>query len=260
MTAGEVLYTTLRVEQRGPAAWLVLNRPERRNPLDLAASSELCHALDGARADDAVRVVVLAGEGKAFSAGGNLAGVVEPPPGIAPRGFVELLLALGALGKPSIARVHGAALGGGLGLAVACDITLAAEDASLGTPEVDLGLFPMMIMPILLRAAPRKPLLEAMLTGGRFDARTAERWGLLTRVVAPVDLDAEVERLVATLASKSPSALRLGLEAYWGQMDRPLREALPYLEQMLGTIAATDDAREGIAAFLEKRAPRWTGK
>lgn len=253
-------YTTIRYEVRGPAAWLVLDRPERRNPLDHAATSELCHALARAQADDTVRVVVLSGEGKGFSAGGNLGGALGPPEGVPAKDFVDLLVALADLGKPSIARVHGAAMGGGLGLAVACDVTLVAEDAKLGTPEIDVGLFPMMIMAVLLRAAPRKPLLEHMLTGERIDPRTAERWGLVTRVVAPAALDAEVERVAAAIAAKSPSSLRLGLEAYWGQLDRPYREALPYLRDMLGRIASTDDAREGITAFLEKRPPNWTGK
>lgn len=250
---------TIRYDVRGPAAWIVLNRPERRNPLDLASTTEMCEALATAKADDTVRAVVLAGEGKIFSAGGNLGGhgLAE---GVQPKDFVALLEALADLGKPSIARVHGAAMGGGLGLAVACDLTLVAEDAKLGTPEIDVGLFPMMIMAILLRAAPRKPLLEKMLTGERIDPRTAERWGLVTRVVPTNDLDAEVERVVAALAAKSPSSLRLGLEAYWGQMDKPYREALPYLREMLGRIASTDDAREGVTAFLEKRAPVWTGK
>jgi enoyl-CoA hydratase/carnithine racemase len=253
-------YSTIRYEQKGAAAWLVMNRPERRNPLDLAATSELCAALEQAKADPAVRAVVLAGEGKVFCAGGSLGGMTAGAGDVPARDFVDLLLALTELGKPTIARVHGAAMGGGLGLAVACDVTLAAEDGKLGTPEIDVGLFPMMIMAVLLRAAPRKPLLEMMLTGAKIDARTAERWGLVTRVVAPEALDAEVERVVTALAGKSPSSLRLGLEAYYGQMDRPYREALPYLQEMLGKIAATDDAREGIAAFLEKRAPAWTGK
>jgi enoyl-CoA hydratase/carnithine racemase len=237
-----------------------MNRPERRNPLDLAATSELCAALEQAKADPAVRAVVLAGEGKAFCAGGSLGGMAAGADSVPVRDFVQLLLAFTELGKPTIARVHGAAMGGGLGLAVACDITLAAEDCKLGTPEIDVGLFPMMIMAVLLRAGPRKPVLEMMLTGGKIDARTAERWGLVTRVVAPEALDAEVERVVAALAGKSPSSLRLGLQAYYGQLDRTYRDALPYLQQMLGHIAGTDDAREGIAAFLEKRTPAWTGK
>ena len=247
---------TIRYEVRGAAAWVVMNRPERRNPLDLAATSELCAAFERAKADDAVRAIVLTGEGKAFSAGGNLGGMTTGSDDVPPRDFSELLVAMTEIGKPTIARVQGAAMGGGLGLAVACDITLAADDVKLGTPEIDVGLFPMMIMAVLLRAAPRKPLLEMMLTGQRIDALTAERWGLLTRAV-PADA---VERVVAAIASKSPSSLRLGLQAYFGQMDRPLREALPYLQDMLGKIAVTDDAREGITAFLQKRAPQWTGK
>jgi methylglutaconyl-CoA hydratase len=253
-------YSTIRYEVREAAAWLVLNRPERRNPLGPVVTAELCHALERARGDEAVRAVVLAGEGKVFSAGGDLGGMTALPEGVPARDFVELLQAMTRLGKPTIARVHGAAMGGGLGLAVACDITLAAEDAKLGTPEVDLGLFPMMIMAVLLRAAPRKPVLEMMLTGGRIEAREAVRLGLVTRVVAAEALDAEVERVVSSIAGKSPVALRLGLEAYWHQLDQPYGEALPYLREMLGRIVSTDDAREGIQAFLEKRAPHWSGR
>ncbi|MBI2894639.1 MAG: enoyl-CoA hydratase/isomerase family protein [Deltaproteobacteria bacterium] len=253
-------YTAIRAENRGPAAWLILDRPERRNPLGPAVTAELCHALEAAREDPAVRVVVLAGEGKVFSAGGDLGGMGSLPEGVPARDFVELLLAMTRLGKPTIARVHGAAMGGGLGLAVACDVTLVAEDCRLGTPEIDVGLFPMMIMAVLLRAAPRKPILEMMLTGARIDAREAARLGLVTRAVPPGELDAEVDRLVAALAAKSPSSLRLGLEAYHGQLDLHYAEALPYLRDMLGRIVGTDDAREGIQAFLEKRPPRWSGR
>ena len=250
-------YRTLRVERRGPAAWIVLAQPERRNALGPAAIAELAHALEGAAQDAAVRAVVLAADGKVFSAGGDLGGGVGPGEGVPARDFVQLLERMTTLGKPTIARVHGAAMGGGFGLAVACDLTVAAEDAKLGTPEIDVGLFPMMIMAILFRAGPRKRLLEMMLTGGRIDARTAEQWGLVTRAVPAAELDAEVERLVAAIASKSASSIRLGLQAYWGQMDRPLRDALPYLRDMLAKVASTDDAREGITAFLEKREPRW---
>ncbi len=252
-------YEAILAERRGPAAWITLNRPERRNALGPTILAELHDALGAAREDGAARVVVLTGAGKGFSAGGDLAGFVGGST-LPPRSFPDVVRALRTLGKPSIARVHGAAMGGGLGLAAACDVVLADEDAKLGTPEIDHGLFPMMIMPILLRGAPRRKVLEMMLTGARIDGRTAEAWGIVTRAVPAGRLDEEVDRAVAALSAKSPAAMRIGLEAFHAQTDMDEADALPYLEGMLAKVIATEDAQEGIRAFLEKRDPVWKGR
>jgi enoyl-CoA hydratase/carnithine racemase len=159
-----------------------------------------------------------------------------------------------------VARVNGHAMGGGLGLVAASTFAVASTEARLGTPEIDVGLFPMMIMAVLAKHVPRRRLLEMMLFGEKLSAEEAARLGLVNRAVAPGELDAEVRRITDAVASKSPSTVRLGLRAFAAQDDMDLEAALPMLRGRLAECLATDDAREGLMAFLEKRTPKWTGK
>jgi enoyl-CoA hydratase/carnithine racemase len=253
-------YERIKVAREGAVETIVLSYPQRANAIGPRMIGELCHALEGARAAAEVRVIVLTGEGKAFCAGGDFAQMS----GAAGEGWVgdyaELLLALARTDKPVVARVNGNAFGGGLGMVAASTFAIASTDARLGTPEVDVGLFPMMIMAMLARVMPRKRLLEMMLLGQKLEATEAASLGLLNRAVPPDRLDAEVKALVDAVASKSPSALRLGLRAFAAQDDMDLDQALPLLRERLAECLATDDAREGLAAFLEKRAAQWKGK
>jgi enoyl-CoA hydratase/carnithine racemase len=263
MAYSEILY-----EVRGAVARLTLNRPEKRNPLGPTTIGELLHALETARGDEAVRVIVLTGAGKVFSAGGDLASMggggtpLQATGGAAtrPGTFVDLNLALTRVGKPTIALVNGHALAGGLGLVVACDVAIAADDAQLGTPEINVGLWPMMIMATIFRNVPRKRGLELVMTGDKISAAEAASMGLITRAVPRDQLEAEVDALAQKLASKSPAVMRLGLEAFYRVQDLELEPALRHLEQQLVAVLATEDAREGLTAFLEKRAPSWKGR
>jgi enoyl-CoA hydratase/carnithine racemase len=159
-----------------------------------------------------------------------------------------------------VARVNGHALGGGLGLVAACTFAAASTDAELGTPEIHVGLYPMIIMAVLARHVPRRRLVAMSLMGEKFGAEEAVQIGLLNSVVAPDQLDAEVRRFTDAIASKSPIVVRLGLRATAAQESLGLDEALPMLRRSLAEVLATDDCREGLTAFREKRAPRWTGK
>ncbi len=261
-------YTEIEYQVAGHVARLTLNRPEKRNPIGPTTVGELLHALDAAKSDAEVRVVVLTGAGKVFSAGGDLSsmggGGVPLTAGQSantiPGTFVDLNLALVHLGKPTVARVQGHALAGGLGLVVACDIAIAAEEAQFATPEVNVGLWPMMIMATIFRAVPRKRGLELIMTGERVSASDAERIGLITRSVPAARLDEEVDRVVAVLVGKSPAVMRLGRDAFYATADMDLEPALRHLEQQLMAVLGTDDAKEGLMAFLEKRAPVWQGK
>jgi enoyl-CoA hydratase/carnithine racemase len=263
MSYSEILYDT-----RGPVARITLNRPERRNPIGPTTVGELLHALEAAKADDAVRVVVLTGAGKVFSAGGDLSSMggggtpLAASSGSTTRSgtFVDLNLALTRLGKPSIAMVNGHALAGGLGLVVACDVAIAADDAQLGTPEINVGLWPMMIMATIFRNVPRKQGLELIMTGDKISAAQAAAMGLITRVVPKEQLEAEVEALANKLAGKSPAVMRLGLTAFYDTQDMALEPALRHLQEQLVAVLGTEDAREGLTAFLEKRAPVWKGR
>jgi enoyl-CoA hydratase/carnithine racemase len=162
--------------------------------------------------------------------------------------------------KPIVAKVNGHAMGGGLGLVAASTFAVASSEAQLGTPEINVGLFPMMIMAVLARVVPRRHLLKMMLLGERFDAQHALALGIVNGVVAPADLDAATKKLTDAIASKSPLTTKLGLRAFAAQDDLDLDKALPLLRDRLVEVASTADAREGLMAFMEKRQPQWTGR
>lgn len=254
-------FEKILAEKAGPAYRVTLNVPDRRNAIGPQMTNELLHALDAAASDAEVRVVVLTGAGKAFSAGGDfqqMTGAADaerlPPKG----DYADLLLAMTRFEKPIVAKVNGHAMGGGLGLVAASHFALAHPEAKLGTPEIDVGLFPFMIMAVLARVMPRRALLEMMLRGQRLSAEDAARAGIVTRVSA--DLDAETDALCADLARRAPVATRLGLRAWAAQAEMDLERALPMLREKLFECLGTDDAREGLTAFMQKREPKWTGK
>ena len=263
-------YSELLYQVDKGVALITLNRPERRNPIGPSTVGELLHALQTAKDDPAVRVVVLTGAGKVFSAGGDLSQMggggtplkaVETENRLAGT-FVDLNLMLAGkgLGKPTIAKVNGHAMAGGLGLVVACDIALAADDAQFATPEINVGLWPMMIMATIFRNVPRKKAMELLLTGDRIDAATAERFGLITRVVPRDRLDAEVAALCDKIVGKSPLVMGMGLDAFHYMQDLDFEPALRHLEGELTRVLTTEDAGEGLMAFLNKRPPVWKGR
>ncbi|MEZ4255904.1 MAG: enoyl-CoA hydratase-related protein [Polyangiales bacterium] len=258
-------YRTLKVRDEGAVRTIALDVPARKNALGPELINELLWALDDAKDDDAVRVVVLTGEGGAFSAGADLKALggdgSDDAERLALKGdFADLLLRFPAMGKPTIARVMGVAFGGGVGLVASTDFAIAAESAVLGTPEIKRGFFPMMIMAVLARVVPRRRLLEMMLLGEKLTATEAERVGLVSRVVPDAELDRAVADLATKLAALSPTALGHGLRAYHRQSDLALAEAVPELRDALFALLGTEDAQEGIRAFFEKREPVWTGK
>jgi enoyl-CoA hydratase/carnithine racemase len=257
----------VRYEVEGAVARATIDRPERRNSMSFDVMEGLRRAVAQARADDDVRVLVLTGAGdKAFCAGADLGGggiaQAEDAAGAHEgRGVLaDLFGDLWSLGKPTIARVRGYALAGGFGLALACDFVVASDDAQFGTPEVNVGLWPYMITVPLLRSMPPKRALELMMTGRRVDAAEAERIGFVTRVVPVGELDGAVDELAATLASKSPLIMRWGRQSFYRVLDMSPDEALAYLQAMLTVTSASEDTAEGVAAFAEKREPKWKGR
>ena len=249
---------------KNAVATVTIADPERRNPLSLATMRELTDAVRRAGVDDAVRVIILTGAGdRAFSAGGDLAGgfVDSPLADHQSRGILaDLFRAMRTNPKPIVGRINGVALGGGFGVAAACDITIASETARFGTPEINLGLWPMMISTVLLPLVPRKQLLEMMLLGKVIDATQARELGIVTRVVPADGLDAAVAEIVDQLRGKSPAALALGKSSFYAMEGMDVDTALDHLHIGLTAVSFTEDAAEGVQAFLEKRPAEWKGR
>ena len=239
---------------------LTINRPQQRNALSAAVVQQLQRWISEADADPAVRALVITGAGdRVFSAGGDLSSIGEGAVAAhdGRRAYGSLLLSLQACRKPSIARVNGHALAGGLGLVLACDLAVAADDVELGTPEIDVGLFPMMLMALLQRHLGRKRALELVLTGERLSAFKALELGLLNRAVPRAELDGATFALAQALCGKSQATLALGRRAFYTAEDLPLAQALEYLAAQLSLNVTLEDAAEGVTAFLEKRKPQW---
>jgi enoyl-CoA hydratase len=246
-------------------ATLTLNRPERRNALSPQLMQDLLTRLGQVKRDPQVRAVVLAAAGeRAWCAGGDLGGA-QGGDGLlalhdARQIFVDVIEAMNGLGKPIVAAVHAAVRGGGVGLMLACDLVVSSEKASFGTPEIRVGLFPMMIMALIFRNVPRKHAMEMMLTGDTVRPERAREIGLVNRVVAADDLAAEAHALAAKVGSFSPAVLKLGKDAVYQTQDMSQGDALAHLRSQLTINTMLDDAAEGVMAFLGKRAPEWKGR
>jgi enoyl-CoA hydratase/carnithine racemase len=269
----------LIVDIRGGVARLTINRPERRNAMSWEVIRALRQAVRSIHDDPVVRVVVLTGAGDdAFCSGADLGSMGHgTPTGAAQQdesaeapGFLtqheargelaRLFEQMWGLGKPTIARVQGWAMAGGFGLALACDMVVASDKARFGAPEVNVGLWPFMITVPLVRSMPPKKALELMLTGRVVGAAEADRIGFVTRVVPHDELDAAVDELAGTLVSKSPASVKLGRDSFYSVWDMATGDALAHLHAMLTLTNLTEDAEEGISAFLDKRPPRWQGR
>lgn len=255
---------TVRLEVHRRRATITIDDPERRNPLSTGTMQELLEATRSAVADPEVQVIVYTGAGdEAFSAGGDLSGsFADDPMGLhQERGaLAELFRLMTRCGKPTVARVNGHALAGGFGLAVACDITICVEDARLGTPEIGVGLWPMMISAVLCRVIPSKAALELMLTGRLIGPDEGHRLGAVNRVVARDQIDSAVDEVVDALLSRSPAVLAMGKDSFYAVADVGFDTALDRLQGGLTAVLSTDDASEGVSAFKEKRSPEWTGR
>jgi enoyl-CoA hydratase/carnithine racemase len=259
-------YETLRydVSDKGVAT-IALDQPDTRNALSNELFGELVSALEAARDDSAVGCVVLTStHEKVFSSGANLAGFAAEVPLVHKHfgadQFPRVFRLLGEMGKPSICAANGHVLAGALGIALACDLIIAKEGARFGTPEINVGAFPFMIMALIYRNVPRKKVAEMLLLGEQMSAQEAERVGIVNRVVAPEEFDGVVQEWAGKLAGKSPVVMKLGKDAMFRQQDMALADALDFLRSQLTIALSTEDIQEGVKAFFEKREPQWKGR
>ncbi len=246
-------------------ATITLNDPDTRNALSAELLLGLIEAFERAREDEHVRCVVLASSHeKVFSSGANLGGFAGDVPLVhkhfGSERFVELFKLIGALGKPTVCAADGHVLAGALGIALACDLIVASQKATFGTPEINVGAFPFMIMALIYRNVPRKKANELLLLGERWDAQQALAAGIVNKVVPAGEFDAAVADWALKLAGKSPVIMRLGKEAMRRQLDMPFDDALDYLRAQLTLALSTEDIVEGVTAFFEKRDPQWKGR
>jgi methylglutaconyl-CoA hydratase len=258
----------LELERRGPAAWLWLNRPEQRNALNDELQEALLAALKALEKDAAVRVVVLAARGPAFCAGGDLSRMQKAakPAKRKSKGafegarFAAMLYYVHTYPKPVVARVHGPAFAGGMGIVAACDVVVAADEAEFCLPEVRIGLVPAMISPYVVRALGERQAQRYALTGERLAAREAHRIGFVHECVPAAELDARVEKFAAQFAQAGPQALARSKKLLAKVGKAPITPKLG-AETAAVFVAARDgdEAREGIRSFLEKRKPAWQG-
>ena len=253
------------LERRGAAMWITINRADKRNAINEEVIAGIARGVAGASADSSCRVIVLTGAGdKAFCAGADLAKNVKGGAFAVdfsrPRHYiVDLFKLMQDCRLPIVARVNGHVMAGGFGLLCSCDMAVAADDIRIGTPESKIGMTPMMILPSMLRVLPPRRLAEMCITGEQFSAQDALDWGVVNYIAPRAELDAKLDWLLSRIVDKSPTAVRLGKQAFNAMRDMGLRESLEYAQAMVPVMASTDDAREGMAAFQEKRAPNWTG-
>jgi len=256
---------TVRYDVADRVATIALDQPDTRNALSDDVLDDLIGAFERARDDDAIRCVVLTStHEKVFSSGGNLAGFAAAEPlahkHVATARFPRLFRVIGELGKPTLCAANGHVLAGALGLALACDLIVAREGVRFGTPEINLGVFPFMIMALIYRNLPRKKATELLLLGEQIDAREAERIGIVNRVASAEQFDSAVREWAGKLAAKSPALMRLGKDALFRQQDMAFEDALEFLHAQLTIALSTEDIQEGVRAFFEKRDPVWTGR
>ena len=259
MTEPHLLY---QVEKN--IARITINREPQRNAISAQALTLFLEYLDAAEKDDEVRVVMITGAGdRAFCSGADLGGPVGGDGGSGGQVFqtyANVLKRLAGFSKPTVARVNGSCVAGGTGFMLACDIVIAADTARFGTPEVNVGLFPMMIGALIFRNVLRKRAMEMVLLGEKLSAAEALEMGMITRAVPPENLDEAVDRVLETLRSKSPIGLKIGKQAFYEMADMPFEKALDMLSTKLTAVASTEDAMEGIEAFIQKRKPVFKGK
>ncbi len=254
----------LLYEVKENIGYITINREANRNSISSEAVTLFLEALETAEKDDTVRVVCVSGAGeRIFCSGADLGGGIGTSGGqenLAFKNYAKLITRLASFPKPTLAKINGHCMAGGTGFMLACDIVIAKEDAKFGTPEVNVGLFPMMIGALIFRNVLRKKAMEMILLGEKLNAKDALKMGMITRAVPKDQFEFHVEQVLKTITSKSPIGLRIGKEAFRDIETMDIEESVNFLSEKLIEVASTEDAIEGITAFFEKRTPKFKGK
>lgn len=263
--ASSAVENPVLVDLRGAVQWITINREARRNALNEEVVRAIISGIEQAMRTPACRAIVLTGAGdKAFCAGGDLSknekGFVFEVDFSRPKHYVvDLFNRMQDCTLPIVARVNGAAMAGGFGIVCACDMAVGVDDIRIGTTESKIGLTPMMILPHMMRILPPRKLQEMCITGEMFTAQDALDWGVLSYLVPRAELDTKLDWLLARITDKSPTAIRLGKQTFNAMRDMSLRQALEMAQTMIPVMSSTEDAKEGLLSFQEKRAPQFTG-
>ncbi len=263
MRVVEKTYRNIVSPRDGAIAYVTLNRPEKRNALSVELMEELTECLEAIGADERASVVILRGEGSAFSAGHDIAEMVGQPKEFYENEFAvcaRLMETIISIPQPVIAEVHGVATAAGCQLVATCDLAVASEEARFATPGVKIGLFCSTPMVAVSRKVGRKRAMEMLLTGDFISAEEALTAGLINRVVPAAELRSATRALAEKIAAASPLVVGIGKRAFYGQIDLSLRDAYAFASEVMVSNATLEDAQEGMRAFLEKRAPVWRGR
>jgi len=243
---------------------ITLNRPEKRNAINTVMGNEIAYALSYASQESNVRVVIIQAKGEVFCAGGDLAsmsGQVEETVSTVPKigGFDSISLLIRNINKPVICKIQGSVYAGALLMVSNATHAIAVNEAKFAAPEIKRGIWPFMVMAGLFRVMPKRQGLDFIMRGEAIDAMTAEKYGLITQAVGKDELDQTVNKLATDFANLPPKTMKMGLAAYNRQDAMAFDDALPYLKEQLAKCLQAEDAKEGIAAFFEKREPKWKG-
>lgn len=257
-----LVFEATKINIKGNILTITLNRPERKNALNAVMTNEINYALAYAKQERSIRVVILAAEGDVFCAGAdlkNMSGKEKQPKSAVPsiEGATDISLSIRHLNKPVIAKIQGKVLAGALLMVTNSTHAIAANHATFSAPEILRGIWPFMVMAGLFRVMPKRAGLDFVMRGRSINSNQAESWGLINQSVAIKELDQTVLNLASDLANLAPTTMQMGLSAYNKQDSMSFDDALPFLQKQISACVQSDDAKEGISAFLEKREPNW---
>ena len=252
-----LIFEATKIDIKNNIMTITLNRPEKKNALNNAMMNEINYALAYAKQEKSIRVICIAAEGDIFCAGADLSQTVSESNVPKLENADDISISLRHIYKPVVCKIQGSVLAGALLIVTNATHAIASKEASFSAPEIHRGLWPFMVMAGLFRVMPRRAGLDFIMRGKPIDSKKAQEWGLINEYVNRDELDKRVDEITKELASLAPKTMQLGLKAYEKQDSKSFDEALPYLKEQISECFKSEDAKEGITAFLEKRKPNW---